>query len=151
MDSLLLSSIPPLGDIMNLLFILFILLAFPIGIGYMLWYLLWDSSAIFRGIVKFIWYVPLFPMSLPFRYFQRVYRAKAFERKASKLIPKTNEVLERLKEFFLPTRRVEHKEEEFNKEREELSSKIDELSKEYGELEKKHNNVMDSIRGIINE
>ena len=53
--------------------------------------------------------------------------------------------------FLLVHKVIGIKEEEFNKEREELSSKIDELSKEYGELEKKHNNVMDSIRGIINE
>ena len=107
MDSLfLLSSMPPIGDIMDLLFILFILLAIPIGIGYMLWYLLWDSSAIFRGIVKFIWKVPLFPISLPFAYLQRRYKEKAFEKKALKFVPKANEALELLKTLFLPNKIV---------------------------------------------
>lgn len=97
---------PPIGDIMDLLFILFILLAIPIGIGYMLWYLLWDSSAIFRGIVKFIWKVPLFPISLPFAYLQRRYKEKAFEKKALKFVPKANEALELLKTLFLPNKIV---------------------------------------------
>lgn len=45
MDSLfLLSSKPPIGDIMNLLFILFVLLAFLVGIGYVLWHLLWATE-----------------------------------------------------------------------------------------------------------
>ena len=105
MDSLfLLSSMPPIGDIMNLLFILFVLLAFPVGIGYVLWHLLWDSSAIFRGIVKFIWKVLLFPISLPFSYFQRIYKEKLFEKKALKFVPKANEALELLKTFFLPNK-----------------------------------------------
>lgn len=107
MISLLIFSIPPLGDIIDLLFILFVLLGFPICIGYLLWIVLWDSSAIFRGVVKFIWYILLFPVSLPISYLQKIYRKKVFKRKASKQIPKTREALERLKEFFLPIKRIE--------------------------------------------